>query len=657
MRRSSLFRLRALRRPVSWWHASWLLGAAVVTSCALSSPSALAGAKAKRPADGCVAPAKSASTSKTRASDAKARLAAQKGLSFLAQTAPKWASSHNCYGCHVHAVTLEAFVVGKHHKYDVDDKAMNSILQGMLTGPGGVRGTGGLHYAHGGLQAPSKAFGGAALAHYDHVLGDDVRDDLLQTARELMAYQDASSGRLNTSWTNGPVGVGDVQTTYQALQTWRQAYARTADTAWLAPLRRGESFLTDTAASFEKAPPNDLQQLNYALLGLVEAGAQSTERSVALLRGHVLERQNKDGGWALHKGGRSEPFATGQTLYTLRKLGLTDADAAVRKGTAWLMQNQQTTGGWSSGGRSKAEAMWGVLGLVSIDVLSIDVGAVADGQHLSGTRHVKVAAKDNKGRGVRRVTLYVDDVVVESRCGPTLMAAIDAKTLKEGMHLIDVVAENATGQTSSRRLTVYTGDIYLTEVGSEHRTGQTWLSARNITDSAKGKVQLRIYEEKLTKDGPVKGKSVYTQTVTSKMGPVSVAWDGKGASKGAQKKGRYIAEFVFVDDKRGEVQKVEHVFTHMSEAEQKKNFAEVQGKLDLGARGGAANTTVELVDDEGRVVQSVKSTRGGNYRFKNVDKGKYKVRVRKKGFKAREAEVQAAPAAPAASAEFDLEEE
>ena len=50
-----------------------------------------------------------------------------------------------------------------------------------------------------------------------------------------------------------------------------------------------------------------------------------------------------------------------------------------------------------------------------------------------------------------------------------------------------------------------------------------------------------------------------------------------------------------------------------------------------------ANTEVELVDEKGNVVQSTRSTSSGNYRFRNVDKKKkYKVRVKKKGYKTQE---------------------
>ncbi|MFL5355662.1 carboxypeptidase-like regulatory domain-containing protein, partial [Archangium sp.] len=84
---------------------------------------------------------------------------------------------------------------------------------------------------------------------------------------------------------------------------------------------------------------------------------------------------------------------------------------------------------------------------------------------------------------------------------------------------------------------------------------------------------------------------------------------------------------------------------------QRQKYAEVEGSLGL-ASGAAqsANTLVELVDDKGNVVQSTRTTEQGNYRFKNVDKGNYRVRAKKEGFRDLEQDVSAAPAAPASKA-------
>ncbi|MBZ0117629.1 MAG: carboxypeptidase-like regulatory domain-containing protein, partial [Sandaracinaceae bacterium] len=73
-------------------------------------------------------------------------------------------------------------------------------------------------------------------------------------------------------------------------------------------------------------------------------------------------------------------------------------------------------------------------------------------------------------------------------------------------------------------------------------------------------------------------------------------------------------------------------------------YAQVNGSVSSGA-GGTAGALVELVDQQGRVVQQTRSTRSGEYRFRNVQEGNYRVRVQRSGFTSAEAPVQAAAAA------------
>ena len=67
-----------------------------------------------------------------------------------------------------------------------------------------------------------------------------------------------------------------------------------------------------------------------------------------------------------------------------------------------------------------------------------------------------------------------------------------------------------------------------------------------------------------------------------------------------------------------------------------------------------ANTTFGLVNKDGRVVQIVRSTTQGNYRFKSVTAGSYRVRATKEGWAKQEAAVDAAPAAEAAKANMEF---
>jgi len=67
--------------------------------------------------------------------DPAARSAAQRGLDFLASAAQSWQGEHQCYGCHVQGVTLEAMTVGRAHQYRVRDSDLDAIVKGMLDLP------------------------------------------------------------------------------------------------------------------------------------------------------------------------------------------------------------------------------------------------------------------------------------------------------------------------------------------------------------------------------------------------------------------------------------------------------------------------------------------------------------------------------------------
>jgi len=72
-------------------------------------------------------------------------------------------------------------------------------------------------------------------------------------AGELLTYQ-KEDGQVTPDYGPSlPVAIGALQTTYQAAQTWRQAYARTADDKWLPPIQRAEAHLQQTARTLHFA--------------------------------------------------------------------------------------------------------------------------------------------------------------------------------------------------------------------------------------------------------------------------------------------------------------------------------------------------------------------------------------------------------------------
>lgn len=577
------------------------------------------------------------------------RSPAQKALDFLGQDTARWQKSNNCYGCHVQAVTLEGLSVGMHNQYTVPKPILEEVLRGIMQTPGGSRTPGGL--THGGFPRTAKTFGAAAFARYDALVNGKLTDDLLKLAKELIAFQD-TSGKVSGDHQSYPVTTGPMQATFQAAQTWRQAYARTADDMWLAPLRQAEKYMNAQAKTWAENPSGVyLQDLNYVTMGLLIAGASPTEPHLGKLIKHLESRQQKDGGFAFN-GASSDAFATGQTVYALKLAGRTESDSSVRRGLGWLAEHQAKDGGWGHSGSGRAEAMWGVMGLVSVDVVSIAVKGLTDGEHVQPAMELAVKATDNSGVAVKSVELFVDDLSTKKTDGAELGFTWNTKDLKTGKHTVDVIAVNAKGQQSRRRFEVYAGDLYLLELGSRFTDEGTQVTLRNIApDDVKGQLKLEVRPAE-----GAKTETVFTSTQASAHGAVAFVFGGKGKDGKPFATGRYEAKVSFVGADGATKQTETLVFVHDTAEAQRARYAEVEGKLDLARDGsGAANAQIDLMDERGNVVQSVQSNAAGNYRFKGVDSGKYKVRVRKEGFKAQEAEIDAkAGAAPAAAKPMSL---
>ena len=624
----------------------------------LPSPDALLGAGPIEPPT-CDDAVGAATAGKAIRSDEAGRKAAQRGLTFLETQATAWQDRHNCYGCHVHAVTVEALSVGVGNQYDVNDEAFAKVLRGMTVLPGGSRSTHGIRYSHdlegaGSLQAPSKGMGGSAFARYDDLVDNKLRDDLLGVAKELITYQRDDGSVVDPGgWANVPVGLGgQVQLTTQALTTWRQAYERTGDDAWLAAAGKGEAFLAQHAKGLDPKAV-DIQTLNYALLGLIDAGASPTHPDVARLTKALLARQQESGAWSM-RGKGSEAYATGQSLYVLRKLGLTDQDAVVSKGTQWLAKAQQGDGGWSPTGFAKAEAMWAVMGLVSIDVLSLTVDGVADGQHVDGTLPLRAFAQDNKGKGVRDVQMYVDDVLVGAECGDTLAATWNAALLEDGQHVLEFRATNELGQTASRRMNVYAGNTWLVDAGSRWEDNGTLLSIRDLAPAGKEhKVKLQIFALANEGTDASAGALVHDTWREGQPGALRFWWDGNNAKGEAQPRAKYLARFTWTKPDGSVAHTVENTFVHASPHVQQASYGQVTGQISFADDGlSAAGATVELVNAQGQVVRSVRATKEGAYNFKNVDAAEYRIRVTKDTNKGRkQVERAVAPAASEASNE------
>ena len=249
--------------------------------------------------------------------------------------------------------------------------------------------------------------------------------------------------------------------------------------------------------------------------------------------------------------------------------------------------------------------------------------------------------------------LLVDDLPVRSECGPKLSHQLDTGKLASGKHIVDIIATNAKGQQSRRRFEVYAGDVFLTDVAArfDESSQSAVVSLRNIAPQSEqsGADELELYSVNDGSDAKPKDK-VYATAKRGEVGGLSFTWDGKGSDGKALPRGRYVAKLSFRDAAGKVRQTGSTLFFHDTELAQRKNYGEVEGQISLRGGASSANTLVELVDDKGRTVQSTRTTDQGNYRFKTISKGQYKVRVRKEGFADLERPLEAAPAAAPAKA-------
>lgn len=120
---------------------------------------------------------------------------------------------------------------------------------------------------------------------------------------------------------------------------------------------------------------------------------------------------------------------------------------------------------------------------------------------------------------------------------------------------------------------------------------------------------------------PAEGKAAtdvaYTSTQASSHGAMAFVFGGKGKDGKPFATGRYEARLMFIGDDGQTKQTETLVFVHDTPEAQSARYAEVQGKLDLSRDGsGPANAEVDLVDERGNVVQSVRSNASGQYRLR-----------------------------------------
>jgi len=162
------------------------------------------------------------------------------------------------------------------------------------------------------------------------------------TYTDAMVHSLAAMQQLDGSWravgvARPPMEDGDFARTamgVRAIQLYGSA-GRKAE--WIGRIARAATWL-------DRSKPHDSEDFNMQLMGLKWAGAEP--RVIDRLVNQLTAAQRPDGGWAQTPYLASDSYATGQTLYALREVGIPATHAAYRKGVAFLLNTQLADGSW-----------------------------------------------------------------------------------------------------------------------------------------------------------------------------------------------------------------------------------------------------------------------------------------------------------------------
>lgn len=187
---------------------------------------------------------------------------------------------------------------------------------------------------------------GQLLLSRDKVAEDLSVSKFYSGALELMARMQLPDG----SWTPG--------NQFATMRNWPLPAANQATTMWAALAiadyegqTGAHSQQVDRAISYVKQQPPQPDNHEWLATRLLFAQRLGTADETESLRQLLTDACGADGGWSWMKGGPSDPFTTGLTLYVLSRVGGSDP-AVIVNARKHLLSSQQADGSWSTQSRN-----------------------------------------------------------------------------------------------------------------------------------------------------------------------------------------------------------------------------------------------------------------------------------------------------------------
>lgn len=260
---------------------------------------------------------------------AAAREAVERSLPLVHTSATRVMSDGGCVACHAQPMAALAADMAAARGWRVEPPAaeMSQIGLGITTSVAGL------------LQG--REAGGLPDSHMYNMMVMIGRKAPPSIATDTAVYYLAAKQRAAGHWrglaTRPPIQDRDFNRTAMGIRTLA---------VYGTPARRSEmaARIARAAAWLAAQTPRTTEDRIWQLLGLAWAGAHADVRETRTRE--LLALQRPDGGWAQTAYLASDAYATGQVLYALRETGRPAADAAIRRGVAFLLRTQAADGTW-----------------------------------------------------------------------------------------------------------------------------------------------------------------------------------------------------------------------------------------------------------------------------------------------------------------------
>jgi len=267
----------------------------------------------------------------------------RKSLEWLPDEAQKWQNAKRCYGCHVQSQAIEGMSISRYNGYAINEDKLTNFVNYVKNGQ---RNDGSFHTSATHPRRATTSYAASSLAIYDRFIGDDAFVSLKKAADYLIPLQYADGHWDNEykhpaySYIRYPFLTGNTRMTAQIVVILSEVYDRTGDTKYLDPRNKAISWLKNQSSTWT-------DENAMTLIALKRSGLPDTDTKVLELVTQLLSEQKTDGGWGLAGGRPTNPYSTGEVVYSLKLAGKNAFDENVTRGLRWLINTQNADGSWN----------------------------------------------------------------------------------------------------------------------------------------------------------------------------------------------------------------------------------------------------------------------------------------------------------------------